>query len=257
MKYLILAIFFSNIAHAKLVIDLSKHTISIGRNFKGTTVTAFGVCDKDEDIIILLQGGKSETRVKKLQKKHHIWGVDAMIKFTEVPDIYTLYSNKKIRNILPESDISALNLSISELAIKENLNNKRDMFYLYEAFQALIEQRKKYRLLGEYSYLIEKVDNSDLFRIKIEIPDRIKTGTYDVVAYSIKNEKITSVVAIPINIRKVGLNGILYHLANNYSKTYAISSVIWAMFLGWLVNYIIQAIRDKYRKDTINYNTNG
>ncbi len=250
MKYIIiiflLSIFDSN---AKIVMDISKHTINISSNFKGATVTAFGVCDKDEDIIIVFRGGQNQLKVKKMHKKNNIWSVDSVIKFDDVPNIYTLYSNKKILNLLPLNDIEDLNLNIHSLSIKEKLNRRYDMLYLYESFNSLINERKKYHLLGEYPYSIEKVDGSMLFRIKIEIPDRIKAGTYDIIGYSIKNQKITSIVAIPINIRKVGVNGFLYYLAHNYSKTFAILSIIWAMFFGWLTNYIIQAIIDKRNKD--------
>jgi uncharacterized protein (TIGR02186 family) len=242
-----------NTSIAKVVMDLSKHTINISRNFKGTDVTVFGVCDKDEDIIIMLRGGTSNLKIKKMHKKNNIWSVDFVINFLDMPNIYTLYSNKKIDNLLSEDDIDDLNLSISGLPVKEKLNRRDDILYLYESFNAMIKQRKLYNLLGDYPYSIEKIDNSTLFRVKLNIPDRIKTGTYSVVVYSVKDKKITSVVAVPLNIRKVGVSGVLHYLAFNYSKTFAILSIVWAMFVGWFVNYIIQAIIDKNKAKSLHF----
>ncbi len=250
MKAIFFIVFYLlnyNFSFAKIVMDLSKHTINISRDFKGTNIMLFGVCDKDEDIIIVFRGGKSDLKIKKMHKKNNIWSVDSVIKFIDVPNIYTLYSNKKIDNLLSENDIDDLNLSISGLSVKEKLNRRDDMLYLYESFNAMIRERKKHNLLGDYPYSIEKIDDSTLFRVKLYIPDRIKAGIYNITAYSVKNHKITSIVSSPVNIRKVGLNGTIYYLAFNYSKTFAMLSIIWAMFVGWLANYIIQAIIDKNR----------
>lgn len=247
-----LALFFISNQSLSITLELSKNKVDIKRNFQGTTIVAFGIIDDNSDIIIVAKGDFESLKVKKIHKNiHNIWTIENITNFKKVPKFYSIYTNQDIHSILDERTINNMNLILSGLDMSEVIKNNKDAVNLEKSHQAILDQKEKHSLFFSDQKGVNRVENSNLFKVAIRIPDRMSTGRYMITAYEVKNRKIVSSVSLPIVVRKIGVNGTLYNLSQNFSKTYAFLAIYLAITFGWICNYIIQAVAEQIKRDVV------
>lgn len=227
-------------AFAKPIVSgISTNEINIDTNFNGAKILLFGAKGDAGNIIIAVRGPKKNFLVTKKEKLMGVWYNGSRVRFNDAYSFYSLFSTF---NHQSNSNQESFNRLLNDLEIGENnlnfkdVNNKKakedDEFRLQ-----LINRMEKNKL---YSTGVDKIEFLDetLFKIMLNFPKNIVRGIYTVEIYLINDSNLTSFQSIPIYVNQVGFSAKILDYAYQESFLYGFLSIIVAIVIGWLANYL-------------------
>ena len=101
----------------------------------------------------------------------------------------------------------------------------------------LIERLEKNKLYLDGINKVEFLDET-LFKIMLDFPKNITRGVYTVEIYLINEGGLASFQAIPIYVNQVGFSAKVLDYAYQESFLYAIATILIAIVVGYLANYL-------------------
>ncbi len=231
----------------KIEIGLSTDKISITSDFSGAELTIFGALDNLDplvrrqnryDIVVILYGPERETTLRRKERFFGMWINMASRTFPDAPVSYSLSSTRPLRDITTEKDLRLLSLGISNLVLKpegDEGDPEIDMQFS-EALRQLKEERRLYNeRLGDVRFL-----STNLFRAALSVPANVPIGAHRARAYLFKNGQFITETSAPLEIRKSGVEQMIYDYAHQYGTLYGVFAVALAMLTGWLGRLIFQ-----------------
>ena len=81
-----------------------------------------------------------------------------------------------------------------------------------------------------------------LFRIRINFPEKIVSGTYIAEIYSFDDGELRGIQSIPIAVDKVGLEALIYDTAHNNPALYGFLAILIAVLMGWLAGNLFRKV---------------
>ncbi len=216
-----------------IISGISTNEINIDTNFRGADILLFGAKGYTGNIVIAVRGPKKNFLITKKERFLGVWHNGERLK---VKDLYSYYS---LFSTFNDNAASVEILSLLELG-KNNLkfdfsgdatDNKKNDFQIQ-----LIDKFEKSKLYPATS----KIDFLDetLFKVMLHFPKNISRGIYTVEIYLINEDNLTSFQSIPIYVNQVGLSARILDFAYQESFLYGIITVILALVVGWLANYL-------------------
>lgn len=163
-----------------------------------------------------------------------IWHNGSRVKFKNSYSFYSLFSdqdfdNKDAKHFLSELEIGKNNL---QFPTSEENRAKRDEFHLQ-----LINRLEQNQLYSAENSKIDFLDET-LFKANLFFPKNISRGVYTVEIYLINEGGLVSFQSIPIYVNQVGLSASILDFAYQRSFLYGLLSVLLALLVGWLTNYL-------------------
>lgn len=232
---LILQFFALNSANSQSIVSgISTNEINIDTKFNGTNILIFGAKGDAGNIIIAVRGPKKNFLVTKKDKTFGIWHNGKRIEFEDFSSYYSIFStfedSKSTGNLLSKLELGTNNLQFKMI----HKNDKKDE---KEFTLQLIENLEKEKL---YSIGAEKIDflNETLFKVILHFPKNISRGIYTVEIYLINEVGLISFQSIPIYVKQVGISAKIFDSAYQQPFLYGIFSVIIALVIGFLANFI-------------------
>lgn len=226
----------ANSALARSIISgISTNEINIDTNFNGTEILLFGAKGDAGNIVVAVRGPKKNFLVTKKHKLLGIWYNGDRIKFKESLSYYSLFStfnDDKITNhLLSELELGTSNLKF--LSSNSDFNNdQKNEFQLQ-----LINKLEKENLYTSGANKIEFLDET-LFKVILHFPKNIARGVYTVEIYLINENDLISFQSIPIYVNQVGMSATISDQSYQQPLLYGLVSVIMALVIGWLANYL-------------------
>lgn len=224
----------SNVAIASPIISgISTNEINIDTNFRGADILLFGAKGYTGNIVIAVRGPKKNFMITKKERFLGIWHNGERIKVKDLYSYYSLFSTFN-DNAASAEILSMLELGKSNLKFNfsgEATDSKKNDFQIQ-----LIDKFEKSKLYPTTS----KIDFLDetLFKVMLHFPKNISRGIYTVEIYLINEDNLTSFQSIPIYVNQVGLSARILDFAYQESFLYGIITVILALVVGWLANYL-------------------
>ena len=111
----------------KLTVALSTPEVTINSNFTGTTVTVFGVIDRDAksvsgvggyDIAVLLLGPRETVVARRKERILGIWANAASETFEAAPSFYALSTSVKVDELATPPVLDRLQLGFDNIAFR-------------------------------------------------------------------------------------------------------------------------------------------
>lgn len=237
-KIILLTLLFSlflTASHARPIISgISTNEINIDTEFRGAKILLFGAKGDVGNIVVAVRGPKRNFLVTRKQKLLGIWYNGQRVKFNDSPSYYSLFSTfdeNKMSDVL----LSELELGTNNLQIKANKDIKKEE---EQEFQLqLINNLEKNKLYSLGANKIDFLDES-LFKVILDFPKNVARGVYTVEIYLISDDNLISFQAIPIYVNQVGISAKISDYAYQQSLLYGLMSVIIALVIGWLANYL-------------------
>lgn len=222
-------------AHARPIISgISTNEINIDTDFRGAKILLFGAKGDVGNIVVAVRGPKKTFLVTRKQKLLGIWYNGERVKFNDSPSYYSLFSTFD-DNKISDDLLSSLELGTDNLQIKASKNIGKEK---EEEFQLqLIHNLEKNKLYSLGANKIDFLDES-LFKVILDFPKNVARGVYTVEIYLISDDNLISFQSIPIYVNQIGISAKISDYAYKESLLYGLMSVIIALVIGWLANYL-------------------
>ncbi len=223
-----------------LVADLSSHLVAITTGFAGTNVLLFGATNGPGDIVIVVRGPTGDETVRRKSRLGPIWTNRTNVTFNDVPSYYRVASIRPLEEFASPELLSRYQIGFNNLRITsadqslsaEQIAKFRDSLIRLKSEQGLYEQG-----LGAVTFMSNR-----LFRTELSFPSNVRTGTYVVEVYLIRDGDVASAEIVPLNISQVGVSADIYDFAHNLAPLYGIVSVLLALSAGWAAGAVFRRV---------------
>lgn len=222
-----------------IVADLSSHLIAISSGFSGTSVVLFGAIDGPGDIIAVVRGPEQKVTVWRKGKVAGIWVNAESVTFANVPSFYSVAASRPLDEVLAPGPAALYRIGTANLKLQSNRPEKPDRLKRFT--EALIEQQRSAGLfadqVGKISFLGDR-----LFRASIAFPSNVRTGTYLVEVFLVRDRDVVSGQTTPLVVSKVGVDAAVSDFAARQSAVYGLIAVVTAVVAGWLASLPFRSV---------------
>ncbi len=235
-------------AHAeRLTVALSTPEVTINSNFTGTTVTVFGVIDRDAesvsgvggyDIAVLLIGPPETVVARRKDRFLGIWANAASETFEAAPAFYSLSTSAEVDKLATPVILTRLQLGFDNIGFKflgheptkdETTQGFRNAFVRLKDRAGLYHQQVGVNFIGNL-----------IFRTTLWLPASIPVGTYTAEAYLFSDRQLIARADDRLRVSKSGLEDTMSVFARNQSFLYGLICVLLAVSVGWLGGVIFR-----------------
>ncbi|MCF6445523.1 TIGR02186 family protein [Nereida sp. MMG025] len=221
-----------------LVLGLSESEVAITTTFDGSDILVFGAikhesiegAQADLDIIVTVEGPKQPVTVYQKARRLGIWVNAAEVEVDEAPSFYAISTTRPIWDILSATDDQrnqiTLSRAIRSVGAPETV---QDPAAFTAALMRIRQNEGLYQLREGNATLI---DNT-LFNTEVSLPANLVEGAYKVSVYLTQDKAVISSFSSSIDVRKAGLERLLYNLAHDQPYLYGIVALAIAIAAGW------------------------
>ena len=231
----------------RLTVALSTPEVTINSNFTGTTVTVFGVIDRDAaalsavgtyDIAVLLMGPPETRVVRRKQRFLGIWANAASETFEAAPTFYSLSTSVNVADLATAPVLARLQLGFDNIALRYEgraaindpaASDFRDAFIRLKDRAGLYHQQVGVRFIGNL-----------IFRTTFYLPANISIGWYTADAFLFSDRQLIATAKDSLRVSKTGLEDTLSTFARSQSLVYGLICVALALAIGWLGGVIFR-----------------
>jgi uncharacterized protein (TIGR02186 family) len=231
----------------RLTIALSTPDIIINSNFTGTTVTVFGVIDRDAesvsgvggyDIAIVLLGPQETVVARRKDRILGIWANAASQTFEAVPSFYSLSTSVDVDKLATPAALDRLQLGFDNVALQlaGNPNPKsptaidfRNAFIRLKDRAGLYHEQVGVNFIGGL-----------IFRTTFFLPANIPVGAYTAEAYLFSDRSLIARADDRLRVSKSGVEESVSTFAHSQALAYGLICVALALLVGWLGGVIFR-----------------
>ena len=221
----------------EVVAALSQNQISITTNFDGSEILIFGAVKREEaipdtplDIIVTVAGPSQAVTVRRKDRRFGIWVNTDSVEVDEAPSFYAVQTSAPFGDAV--KDVEDLRHRISVPKAIRLVGAPMAVADAAEFTRALIRIRKDQGLYQVNESAVD-VSDSTLFQTRVALPANLVEGQYNTRIFLARQGEIVSLYETAIDVRKVGLERILYALAHERPLIYGLLSLAIAIFAGW------------------------
>lgn len=243
MRYIVFSVFFALLAVTAraedVVLGLSQDRVAITTSFDGKEILIFGAVRREEPInrneplqvVITVEGPSTPIEVRRKSREYGIWINTDRVNVSAAPAFYAVASTREIGAVISHTEDLRHKISIERAIRSVGASSSVDDSQNFT--DALIRVR---RAKGLYRIIEGGVvlDQQTLFRTAIELPAQLVEGDYKTRIFLTRNGRVVSHLQTNINVRKVGLERILYSMSREQPAVYGIMAILVAAVAGWL-----------------------
>ncbi|SEF47131.1 TIGR02186 family protein [Jhaorihella thermophila] len=227
------------LAKEEVVLGLSKDKVSITTRFDGSNILIFGAVKREEPIdtenplqVVITVAGPSHPVVVRRKSKWNgiIWVNTDTVEVDAAPVFYAVATSAPMHEAISETENLRHKVTVDHairsvgapMAIEDS-----------ESFtEAVIRIRTAQ---GLYQTLEGKVafDEQTLFRTAIDMPANLTEGDYHIRIFLTRGGRVVSSDETVIDVRKVGLERVLFTLSRERPMVYGIMALAIAIAAGW------------------------
>ncbi|HUS54837.1 MAG TPA: TIGR02186 family protein [Thermohalobaculum sp.] len=231
----------------RVLAGLSQTHVSITTDFSGSEIFIYGAIKRDTpvpkewplDVIVAVTGPLEPVIVRKKERRFGVWVNDAGVKVDAAPSLYAIATTGPYRDVISFTDDFRYKVGIEHLV--RFIGETDDVEFREGYPEALVRLR---RAQGAYFERIGSVTVTEetLFETRIQLPANLVEGDYKTRIFLLRNKTVLDVFESSIEVRKVGLERLIYTMAQEQSALYGILSIVVALTAGWLASAFFRLI---------------
>ncbi len=232
----------------EVVLGLSKDNVAITTSFDGSEILIFGAVKREEaintaeplEVVMTIAGPSEPVVVRSKEKKFGIWVNTEALEVDSAPSFYAVATTGPIAQVLSETEDLREKVTIDRAIRSVGAPAEiTDAGRFTEAVIRIRQEKNLYQLLeGQVA-----LDQQTLFRTRIDMPADLTEGDYLTRIFLTRNGKIVSNYETTIDVRKVGLERILFNMSRQQPIWYGLMSLAIAIFAGWGASAVFSALR--------------
>jgi uncharacterized protein (TIGR02186 family) len=231
----------------RLTIAASAPEVEIGSNFTGTTITVFGVIERDAafyvtvpeyQVAIVLLGPPQTVVARRKDRVVGIWANRAAETIVAAPSFYALGTSVRPEELSRPAILDRLTIGFDNIDLRYQGRAAIDDPGAAEFRDAFIRLKQRARLYDE-AVGVEFIGDT-IFRASIRLPANIPVGRYAVLGYLFAGETLIARAEETIAVTKTGFEQFMSAFAIDQSLVYGLLCVTLAIFVGWLGGVIFR-----------------
>ena len=232
----------------ELTIALSTPEVRIDSNFTGTTITIFGVIDRDVatvsriagyDVATLAAGPRESVIARRKDRILGVWANRESETIVAVPSFYSLNTSRELDGIAPTTLLGRLELGFRNIAFAYAGRSAVNDPEAGEFRDAFIRLKSESGLYSEHIGGVVFIAGT-VFRSTIWIPANVPVGRYTVSVYLFSGNAFLAEASDQFDITKTGLERYMFSISRSQSLLYGLGCVTVALFTGWLAGVIFR-----------------
>lgn len=236
-------------AEEQVVLGLSQDRVSITANFDGSEILVFGAVKREApipegpplEVIVSIVGPSEPVTVRRKEKKFGIWVNTDSLVVDLAPSFYAVATSAPFSEVLTQTEDLRYKVSV-ERAIRSvgadmNIKGAQD-------FSAAVIRIREDEGLYSIRENTVAVDEETLFRTSIDMPSDLTEGDYTARIFLTRGGKVVSSMETSIDVRKVGLERILYTMSREQPIWYGLMSLAIAIAAGWGASTAFRLLRE-------------
>ena len=228
---------------AEITANANHDHITIDSFYHGSTVSISGFSNpSDADLIIKLTSPDGHQSLRKKGKvASFLWMNTGELKIENVPNVYFLYSTKRIEDILSREEMDKYVIGYPALVEHATINVSagEDKTKWFNEFIKFKESSKLFNTsVGNISTI--KKDRKQDYSILAEWPYQAPPGNYTAQVYAVKDKKVIETAAVNVLVEQVGLVKSFADMAKNNAALYGLISIAVALGAGFGVGMVFR-----------------
>lgn len=212
-----------------VIVDLSRDFVAITAGFTGTEVLLFGTTDGRGDVVVIVEGPKQDSAVRRKEKVAGIWVNGRQVDFKDVPAFYKILSTSDLDEWLPLPLREKNQIGVEYLNLQASGDVSDADAAEYRA--ALIRNKQRIGHYGKIEGRL-KVTDGRLFRSTVSFPANVPIGNYQIRTHLVVKGEIISTRTMPLTINKTGFEAEVFRVAHEHSALYGIAAIFIAVMAG-------------------------
>lgn len=250
MRALLLLLALALPAKAEEVVGaLSQNTVSITANFNGSEIWIFGAVKRDEpvpegtpplEVLITVQGPDERVTVRKKERTLGIWVNRDAVEVDVAPSFYAIATTAPLGEITSATERLRHRIGFDQAV---RIVGAPEGVAMPRAFAQAITRIRKDN--GLYVQSDGSVDLSEetLFTTRVALPANLVEGAYTARMFLTRGRRVVSTTEVAIDVRKEGLERLIYTTAHERPFLYGILSLAVALFAGWAASEAFRLLR--------------
>ncbi len=242
-----LLLFGPAFASEGIVAGLSQNRVSITADFNGSEILIYGAVKRDAPapkgqmhVIITVEGPKTPIIVRKKARRFGIYVNDESVQIKSAPSFYAVATTGRLAETLSETENLrhriTLPLVIRPVGISAQAEDAPDFV---AAMIRVREKEGRYRLVERSVQFTE----ATLFRADIDLPANLSEGLYGVRVFLTRNGQVVDRFDQQINVRKAGLERVLFNMSREQPLLYGLLSLLIAVVAGWAASALFRQMK--------------
>ncbi len=229
-----------------IVVGLSQNEVSITANFNGSEILVFGAVERYSEpdqsdpleVIITVEGPDRPVTVRRMDRNYGIWMNVEAVEVDAAPTFYAVSTTGPLDEILSSTEDLRHHISIpSAIRAVDTGTSQQDSFV-----DAVIRIRENADLYQVNDGAVT-LRSDTLFDVSVRLPANLVEGDYRARIFLLRGRQVISSHSTEIDVRKVGLERIIYTLAHERPLIYGILSLVIAIAAGWSASAVFRYLR--------------
>lgn len=221
----------------EIVSGLSQSRIAITANFDGSEILLYGAVKRDApapqgplDVIITVQGPDTPLIIRRKERMAGVWLNGNQVRVDSAPSFYAIATTGPLADILSETEDLRHDISLRRVIRAVGISAESDRAPEFvEALMRVRANSDAYRL-DEGSV---ELTAGTLFRADVVLPSNLTEGEYRVRLFLTRGGRVVAVQNRVINVRKEGLERMIFTAAHQRPLAYGLVSLALAALAGW------------------------
>lgn len=231
----------------RVVAALSQEVVEIRSDFAGAEIILFGAVTnmaETDDLVLVVRGPETDLRVMRKERTFGIWINRAPVRFEDVPSYYSVASTRPLRDVGAFSALRREGIGLEHLRLSAPETERREIRLgvevtvseigadIIEYREAIGRNRTRDGLFDETASGVEILEGG-LFRANVALPPATPVGEYTADVYLFRNGVPVAAGTVALEVRKAGLERVIYNFAQDYGWLYGLVAVALALLFGW------------------------
>ncbi len=234
---------FTADASADLTVKANHDHIKIDFFYHGSTVSVKGTSAPGADLVIKIASPEGHEVLKQKGKvAGFLWMNTGTLNFERTPNLYSIYSTKKIEDILSAEEMDKYVIGYPALSRHIEMTPASNADEESKWFNEFVKYKESSNLYGSsYGHITtsEKGDKQAYY-ILTAWPYQAPPGDYLVTVYAVKDKKVIEKAEASVNVEQIGIIKALSGMAKNNAASYGILSIIAALAAGFGVSLVFR-----------------
>jgi hypothetical protein len=235
---------FAGDASAMLTARANHDHITIDFFYHGSTVSVRGEADPGTDLVIAITDHEGHHLLNQKGKvAGMLWMNVGTLKFEHVPNFYSIYSTKKLEDILTREELEKYVIGYPALEHHADITpvaNKEEKAKWFGEFVKFKEDSHVYAISSGKISTTVAADGRQDYYILTDWPYQAAPGNYQVTVYAVKNKKVVEQATATVLVEQVGIVKALATMAKNNAAFYGFLSIGIALSAGFGVGLVFR-----------------
>lgn len=231
----------------RLVLSLSTHEVTIGSNYTGARLVAYGIVERDAqsiprsggyDVVVTVRGPREALTIRRKEPFGPIWLNRSQQKFVQIPAFLTVLSTRPVAAVMDPVLRNRFRIGVEAVVhAPEFTLDPRERNDPFTA--ALVRLKGRDRLYSEDARGVTFVTES-FFRAPILLPATAPVGGYDVEVTLIADGVMVARQNANFEVAKTGIEEQITEMARDRPLTVGLATAGLSLMFGWLASIIFR-----------------